>query len=87
MLATRLAEPWVPRKIDWREEGRQIEVLPCAGIFGANASGKSSLLKAMSDMRRLVLTSFSASPGRAMETHPFLLGPDEGKNRPNTRSS
>src|ERR1700733_7403599 len=79
MLGTRLSEPWVPRKIDWREEGRQIDVLPCAGIFGANASGKSSLLKAMSDMRRLVLTSFSASPDRAMDTHPFLLGPDGGK--------
>ncbi len=80
LLSTRLSEPRVVRNLDWREDGRPIGVLPCAGIFGANASGKSNLLRAMSDMRRLVLTSFRGNtPGGAVETHPFLLGEDEGR--------
>lgn len=80
LLATRLSEPGVPRQIEWREEGRTIGVLPSAGIFGANASGKSNLLRAMSDMRRLVLGSFRGNtPKGPVETHPFLLGEDEGR--------
>lgn len=39
---------------------RPTPVIPTVGIFGANASGKSSLLRAMSDMRALVLNSFRA---------------------------
>lgn len=38
--------------------GQRVRVLPSAGIFGANASGKSTLLMAMADLRRLVLDSF-----------------------------
>ena len=55
MLATGLAEKGVPHAVTWREGGRPIQVLPAAGIFGANASGKSNVLRAMSDMRRHVL--------------------------------
>jgi AAA15 family ATPase/GTPase len=79
LVATRLSEPGVPREIHWREGGKPISVLPAAGIFGANASGKSNLLKAMSDMRSLVLSSFrrNAPDGRLL-TFPFLLGEDEG---------
>lgn len=70
----------MPRKIAWREEGHPITVLPSAGIFGGNASGKSNLLKAMNDMRKLVLTSFRGNtPDGPVETHPFLLGEDEGR--------
>jgi hypothetical protein len=80
LISTRLSEPGVVRTIEWREDGRPIGVLPSAGIFGANASGKSNLLRAMKDMRRLVLTSFRGNtPDGAVETHPFLLGEDEGK--------
>ena len=80
LLATRLSEPGVPREIEWREGGKAIAVLPTAGIFGGNASGKSNLLKAMNDMRRLVLNSFRGNtPGGHVETHPFLLGEDEGR--------
>ena len=67
-------------EIEWREDGRPIGVLPSAGIFGANASGKSNLLRAMNDMRRLVLTSFRGNtPDGPIETHPFILGEDEGQ--------
>jgi hypothetical protein len=79
LLATRLSEEGVPREVQWREDGRSISVLPAAGIFGANASGKSNLLKAMNDMRSLVLSSFSRNaPDGRMLTAPFLLGEDEG---------
>lgn len=78
--ATRLSEPGVPRMVDWREGGHPIGVLPCAGIFGGNASGKSNLLRAMSDMRKLALSSFQGNtPDGLVETHPFLLGEDEGR--------
>ena len=35
-----------------------VSVLPVAGIFGANASGKSTVLRAMADMRAVVVGSF-----------------------------
>ncbi|WP_079640840.1 AAA family ATPase [Mycobacteroides abscessus] len=58
--ATAMAEPGVVREIPWRESGRNyVKVLPVAGIFGANASGKSNLLRAMEDMRTIVRESFS----------------------------
>lgn len=79
LLATRLSEEGVPREVQWRKDGRPISVLPAAGIFGANASGKSNLLKAMNDMRGLVLSSFSRNtPDGRILTAPFLLGEDEG---------
>ncbi|MFF7646711.1 AAA family ATPase [Streptomyces canus] len=36
-----------------------VSVLPLVGIFGANASGKSNLLLAMTDMRNAVLNSYA----------------------------
>src|SRR5579859_3211291 len=59
MLAMALADEGVPRSVTWHEGGRPVQVLPAAGIFGANASGKSNVLRAMNDMRRHVLYSFS----------------------------
>lgn len=74
LLATALAEKGVPHSVPWREDGRPIEVLPAAGIFGANASGKSNLLRAMSDMRRHVLYSFSHGDSeRGMPRSAFRL--------------
>ncbi len=49
-------------------------MLPAAGIFGANASGKSNVLRALVDMRRLVLTSFrSGTDETPIYRRPFLL--------------
>ncbi|MFC0601446.1 ATP-binding protein [Streptomyces palmae] len=39
--------------------GKDIEVYPLVGIFGANASGKSNVLAALSKMRDAVLTSYA----------------------------
>jgi uncharacterized protein len=74
LLATPLAEKGVPRSVPWREGGRRTQVLPTAGVFGPNASGKSNLFRAMSDMRRDVLFSFSHSdPERGMARSAFRL--------------
>lgn len=79
LIATSLSasEPWVRRSVRWREGGRQIDVLPAAGIFGANASGKSNVLRAMADMRGFVLNSFRRGrPTGGLPRRPFLLGDD-----------
>lgn len=50
------------------------KILPAAGVFGANGSGKSALLKAMQQMRSLVLNSFRAgATGSGLPRKPFLL--------------
>lgn len=76
--ATAMAEEGVPRGIPWHEGGKHpVRVLPAAGVFGANASGKTNLLRIMDDMRRIVLTSFK-SGGRSsrIQRRPFRLDPD-----------
>lgn len=80
MLATPLAEQRFVREIDWRESGRPIKVLPVAGIFGANASGKTNLLEAMDDMRMYVVESFRRDLDE-QEHWPFRLVED-AKSRP-----
>jgi hypothetical protein len=78
LLSTRLSRSEVVRHIPWREDGSPIGVLPAAGIFGANASGKSNLLRAMADMRALVLLSFRvAQPDSHLPTKPFRLAEEE----------
>ncbi len=49
-------------------------MLAVAGVFGANASGKSNLLKAMDDMRSCVLYSFRRlDPEGEIPRRPFVL--------------
>jgi AAA15 family ATPase/GTPase len=76
--ATTMAEPGVPRDVPWREATRHpLRVLPVAAVFGANASGKTNLLRVMDDMREIVLTSFkTTSRSRRIPRHPFKLDPD-----------
>lgn len=51
-------------------------VVPVAGIFGANASGKSNLLDALRWLRTAVLDSYRAwSPGKGIPRRPFRLDP------------
>lgn len=52
--------------------GQPVRVLPAAGIFGANASGKSTLLKAMADLRQFVLESLR--PGSRPDRSVFTVG-------------
>ncbi|TDD69802.1 ATP-binding protein [Actinomadura darangshiensis] len=56
-----------PEDVPW-------EALTVAGIFGANASGKSNLLDAFQYMAYMVRWSFRENePGRGIERHPFAL--------------
>lgn len=48
-------------------------VLKGAVIYGANSSGKSNLIKAMSTMRRIVFQSFEKSSTSDLNIQPFLL--------------
>jgi AAA15 family ATPase/GTPase len=52
------------------------QLLKGAVIYGANSSGKSNLIKAMSTMRRLVLQSFEQSSTAELDITPFLLNTD-----------
>jgi uncharacterized protein len=76
--ATAMSEEGVPRDVPWRQGGtRPLKVLPAAGIFGANASGKTNFLRILADMRRFVLFSFrSGDRTTPLEYHPFRLDPD-----------
>lgn len=74
--ATRMVEPGAARAVPWRADGATLQVLPVAGVFGANASGKTSLLRAMADMRGLVLGSFRhGGQGTPVPRRPFRLDP------------
>lgn len=48
-------------------------------IYGANASGKSNFIRAMSTMRRLVLHSFKQSSTDELDIIPFLLSTETDK--------
>lgn len=74
MAATAVSERRFIRYVPWREGGKPLLLLPAAGTFGANASGKTNLLKVMSDMRDHVMASFKRSrPGGRIPRRPFLL--------------
>jgi len=73
LLSTRLARKDVRRGPQTRSAA-PVGVLPAAGIFGANASGKSALLSAMADMRRIVADSFrSGSRSSGIDRNAFAL--------------
>ena len=55
------------------------DLLKGAVIYGANASGKSNFVRAMSTMRRLVLQSFDQSSTDELDVTPFLLSTETEK--------
>jgi AAA15 family ATPase/GTPase len=59
----------------------RFQLLRGAVIYGANAGGKSNLIKAMSTMRRIVKQSFDASSTDELGITPFLLS-TETSNKP-----
>ena len=74
--ATRMANPNVVRKVA-TASASPAKILPSAGVFGANGSGKSALLRAMQDMRSLVVNSFRrGSHDTSLHRRPFLLCAD-----------
>ena len=75
--STRVANPNVVRRVA-TASASPTRVLPSAGVFGANGSGKSALLYAMDDMRFLVVNSFRrGSHDTKLRRLPFLLGSEQ----------
>lgn len=70
MLATRL-DSGVGHAVVVAEDGTSKEVLPVLAILGANASGKSNLLRAIGFMRSVVLGSMQSSPFQPVRRDPF----------------
>jgi energy-coupling factor transporter ATP-binding protein EcfA2 len=70
------ADDSVARATALRDHNHEVSVLPIIGIFGANASGKTNLLRALFDMRDAVRTSFAewATQPR-VPRQPFKLDP------------
>ncbi len=74
LLATKMGEARYVRRVPWQQKGSALDVLSAAGVFGANGSGKSNLLKAMDDMRSHVLLSFRlGDPTGGVLRWPFAL--------------
>ncbi len=74
LLATRLAREDVVRELSTSSSKSPTGVLPTAGVFGANASGKSALLFAIADMRAIVASSFrSGTRSSGIYRRPFAL--------------
>lgn len=87
LVATAVAEKEIVRTVAWREgqtKSSQIGVLPAAGFFGANASGKSNVLRVLDDMRTIVLQSFrSWTNENHTQRYPFRL--DEASSKQPSR--
>jgi AAA15 family ATPase/GTPase len=59
----------------------KLRLLKSAGIYGANASGKSNLIKAIDIMQDLVEDSAGFEPNSELPVTPFLLN-DKSENEP-----
>lgn len=55
------------------KDGSAARALPVIAILGANASGKSNVLKAMNKMRELVMNSSYRSRGQSLDISTFAL--------------
>ena len=77
MRATAIKEYAEANLISW--EGHRL--LKGAVIYGANSSGKSNLIRAISTMRRLVLKSFDQPSTAELNIMPFLLN-TENEQKP-----
>jgi AAA15 family ATPase/GTPase len=51
-------------------------ILLTAGIYGANAAGKTNIIRAMAVMRSVVLQSAALQPGQSLNIQPFMLEAD-----------
>ena len=62
----------------YSETGSQkVMANPCLAIVGANASGKTNLLKALAQMKHLIVTSFLAHPTEKIQRMAFKGNPAE----------
>lgn len=69
-----MAVDGLPHEGSLQESKGGIRALPLALLFGANASGKSNILRAFGAMRNMVLGSVHLNPGDKLKMYePFLL--------------
>ena len=69
-----MAVDGLPHEESLQESKGGIRALPLALLFGANASGKSNILRAFRAMRRMVLGSVRLNPEDTLDEYdPFLL--------------
>lgn len=62
--------------------GEKSSVLPAVVLYGANASGKSNLMKAFQEFRKIILTSGNNTPKNAFSAYiPFKFNPDLANQR------
>lgn len=61
----------------------KLRLLKSVGIYGANASGKSNLIKSIDIMQKLVLDSADFKPGRNLPVKAFLLN-GKSQNEPSS---
>ena len=72
LVGSSLKGPHEPLDVDF--PGDSYGILPCAIIYGANASGKSNLLEAFRTMRRMVFSSHSQpKKNKGLTQEVFLL--------------
>lgn len=76
LIATEFDES-AGRRTGLKHRGREVSAQPVAGVFGANASGKSNLLSGFRLMRDAVRDSFAdwAKAPEVVPRQPFKLDP------------
>lgn len=68
-----------PERAQQPAPGTRLAAVPVAAVYGANASGKSNVVSALTWMRRAVLDSFRRwDPAGGVPRKPFRLRPDPG---------
>ncbi len=76
-----LAVDSLPHKESLIHSKDGISILPVALLFGANASGKSNILRAFGTMRQMVLNSVRLNPDDTLDEYePFLLDEESRNN-------
>ncbi|EDO9581817.1 ATP-binding protein, partial [Campylobacter coli] len=58
---------------------KKLALLKSSVIYGANASGKSNIVKALQTMKTIVISSAKKQRGDKLPITPFLLGNEDNK--------
>ncbi|EAI2591498.1 ATP-binding protein [Campylobacter coli] len=59
---------------------KKLALLKSSVIYGANASGKSNIIKALAIMKKIVISSANGQRGDKLPIIPFLLGNEDNKS-------
>ncbi|WP_426939662.1 AAA family ATPase [Campylobacter coli] len=58
---------------------KKLKLLKSSVLYGANASGKSNIIKALAIMKKIVISSANGQRGDKLPITPFLLGNEDDK--------